>query len=153
MPNWCSNRVEITGPADDAAQLRTLMTTAESSFDFNAIIPMPKEYDDASVSDAERELKYGHPDWYSWSWENWGTKWNSDRAQWPSKVDSAEPDLVLVAQFDTAWDPPFPIIFALSERFPSLTLRLSYFEPDLSFSGFVSVKAGAVLADHERDWD
>jgi len=151
MPNWCSNRVEITGPADDADHLRELMTTAESSFDFNAIIPMPVEYDNTSVSDEVRELKYGHPDWYSWALENWGTKWNSDQAQWLSTAEPQEPDLVHVVYFDTAWGPPFPIIFALSERFPSLILRLSYCEPDLRFGGFVSVKAGEVLANRETE--
>lgn len=151
MPNWCSNRVEITGPEDDAAQLRTLMTTADCNFDFNAIIPMPQEYDDTSVSNEERQLKYGHPDWYEWSCENWGSKWNSDRAEWLSTANSAEPELVQVAYFDTAWDPPFPVIFALSERFPALILRLSYFEPDMGFGGFVTVKAGEVLADHEYE--
>lgn len=56
MPNWFHNVLQIIGPADDALALRTMMTTTESDFDFNAILPMPAAVrDDASHEPQERE--------------------------------------------------------------------------------------------------
>lgn len=51
-------------------------------------------------------------DWYQWSIDNWGTKWNSWGFCWH---DDDNPD-VLTFQFTTAWCPPGPIFAALEEK-------------------------------------
>ncbi len=40
MPNWCENQVHITGSKKDVAKLQALIG---DTFDFNALIPMPKD--------------------------------------------------------------------------------------------------------------
>jgi hypothetical protein len=64
MPNICHNTLEITGPQADADELRTLVTTAESAFDFNAVLPQPKEIAESlrySLAEQAWAVKYG--DW------------------------------------------------------------------------------------------
>jgi hypothetical protein len=60
----CECVLDITGPQADADALRRLVTTAESEFDFNAILTMPVELQAAEPSGVATEawlLKYG--DW------------------------------------------------------------------------------------------
>jgi hypothetical protein len=202
MPNWCRNILYVTGHEADALQLRALMTTTDSKFDFNAVLPMPIEVQAASASsdadiawqlkygdwvDTEDEygptryssrdeaevaarqaiptfdhladhaqeclIRFGSRDWYSWAVDNWGTKWNSSYACWMSPARAAQRDAAQVAFFDTAWAPPVPVILALSSRFPNLTLRLSFFEPDLCFEGFLTAVAGDEIASKCADYD
>jgi hypothetical protein len=60
----CECVLDIIGPQDDADALRRLVTTAESDFDFNAILTMPAELQAVEPSWVANEawlLKYG--DW------------------------------------------------------------------------------------------
>ena len=57
--------------------------------------------------------KYGACDWYKWSCENWGTKWNACDVC----IDESSEDSVLIT-FNTAWDPPYPIYEKIAELFP-----------------------------------
>lgn len=66
----------------------------------------------------EAELEaIGFRDWYDWSVENWGTKWNAYDAE---KVEEN------VLLFRTAWSPPVPVILELSRRFPGVSIRLDF---------------------------
>ena len=57
--------------------------------------------------------KYGAKDWYEWSIQNWGTKWNACNTQ---INDMNEPNIY----FDTAWSPPLPVINELSKKYPEV---------------------------------
>ena len=60
----CGCGLDIIGPKKVADALRRLVTTAESAFDFNAIVPMPSGLRTVEPSDVANEawlLKYG--DW------------------------------------------------------------------------------------------
>ena len=78
----------------------------ENDFDFNNIIPMPKNIFRGNLG-REEEEKYGKNNWYDWSIENWGTKWNSVGTRVELKDGS------LYYTFDTAWDCPREIVNAL----------------------------------------
>lgn len=43
MPNWTSNEVRIEGSADDIRKIRDFVKSDESAFDFDRIVPMPKD--------------------------------------------------------------------------------------------------------------
>ena len=64
--------------------------------------------------------KLGHADWYNWSIENWGTKWNAY---------SCEFDFPTI-KFETAWALPDPIIQKLSETFPDAWMLVEYADED-----------------------
>lgn len=195
MPNWCQNTVYLFGDAGTARELRQLMTTPTSKFDFNQLLPMPEnlyrsdsspltriawelKYGDWTtitqrygpsdfdsreealaaarssgnweivdlqsralkqstfdeLADAAQEciLKYGALDWHDWALETWGTKWAAFRSGWMSPLRAMKREAEQVAYFDTAWDPPYPVLVALSERFPSLTLRVEFCQEDVS---------------------
>jgi hypothetical protein len=57
----------------------------------------------------------GFYDWYDWSIENWGTKWNSYRFAVNYEVEGE-----LSFCFDTAWSFPIPIFTKLAEMFPNI---------------------------------
>ena len=84
-------------------------------FDFNAVIPMPPHSDTffatGGLGDEERK-KYGKNNWYDWSNEHWGTKWNSSEARLVSEDEDS-----LEYWFDTAWGSPVPVIEELARKF------------------------------------
>lgn len=63
----------------------------------------------------EKNIKdHGYPNWYDWSYDHWGTKWNA--------YDQTEPVLApdgksVTYQFNTAWDTPTPVLQALVDKY------------------------------------
>lgn len=71
------------------------------------------------TEDEEAILKeIGHRNWYSWSNENWGTKWNACSAQVSDKKISKG---YVEISFDTAWAHPMPVFHKMFEMFPKLS--------------------------------
>lgn len=60
---------------------------------------------------ARREKEYGALNWYDWSYNNWGTKWNSYEVRY-----IAHNETTLVVKIETAWDTPRGIWDALEEQ-------------------------------------
>ena len=116
MPNWCWNRVAVSGSEEDMKKLKEHVSSEESEFDFDKIIPMPK--------DINRRRSYRR---YDWSRENWGTKWNSSDVSVKSMSDTDA-----VYTFLTAWSPPEPIILKLRELYPDINVSAFFDEPDPS---------------------
>ena len=111
MPNHTQNYLTICFKDRISRDtFRQLIQGAESDFDFNTIIPMPKYIYKGNLGTEERE-KYGSDNWYDWSYENWGTKWNA----YSIEVESQE-DTTLFLDFCTAWSPPVPILEHLWEK-------------------------------------
>ena len=120
MPNWTYNNVQFIGKTEDnVKQLQTMLKSDDNEFDFNNVIPMPNELSD-TVSGSENakpewqkeqskklKAKYGADNWYDWSINNWGTKWNACNTE----VELNEN--VLNYTFETAWDAPREIVRAL----------------------------------------
>ena len=67
--------------------------------------------------------KYGYYDWYSWSVENWGTKWNAC----VSCVDWVDDGWV---EFVTAWVVPMPIIKKIMKDNPNCEIRIVWSDED-----------------------
>ena len=65
--------------------------------------------------------RYGERDWYDWSIENWGTKWNAG----DTVVDS---DII---EFQTAWSTPIPVFVELSKRLEDTTIAVDYADEDI----------------------
>ena len=60
----------------------------------------------------------GHRNWYDWSAENWGTKWNACH----SEIDDAGIAYgYLEISFQTAWAEPLPVFQKLFELFPQIS--------------------------------
>jgi len=106
MPNWTENNVLFVGKKKQLKTLKNMLKSKDNDFDFNNIVPMPKNIFRGNLG-REEEEKYGKNNWYHWSINNWGTKWNS--------VDTRveENGSTLSYNFMTAWDCPREIVNAL----------------------------------------
>ena len=75
--------------------------------------------------------EYGADNWYNWSVENWGVKWNSSDVSFDGGEDW------LRFEFMTPWGPPEGICAKLRELFPDLDISWFYKEPGMQISGWL----------------
>jgi len=168
MPNWCDNQVRINGPKKEIEKFVKLIGKKEPNFDFNLFIPYPDEFkkldDEAKNWEKEaeefrrqgKEVDYSkqpsdgyNQGGYQWCIQNWGTKWNVEKeCEWDN---TDERGIKLI--FQTAWSPPEPVISAISEKFPKLTLTLEYESLESSYAGYYVAKAGDVLEESCYEFD
>ena len=106
MPNWTQNHVAFEGSKEKIIELKELFASDERVFDFNKILPMPEESDDFKKDGSlnSEDMDKGN-NWYAWSIQNWGTKWNAVDGH--LDVDNGER---LEYSFRTAWDAPRGVI-------------------------------------------
>ena len=78
------------------------------------------EYLKMGLQAIKNQKKYGNADWYEWSCQNWGTKWNAYNVN----VDGN------TVYFQTAWSNVLLFIKKLSKRFPLITFRYSWADED-----------------------
>lgn len=135
MPNWCYQKLEISGePKQLNKLLKKIEVTKneatdvddETPFSFDNVIPMPKHL-------------HNNQGWYDWRVTNWGTKWqprinNDSVSEWESGS--------IHFDFDTAWSPPYPIIEALVKEFKKLEFHWEYYEESYEFWGIHNFKGG-----------
>jgi hypothetical protein len=143
MPNWCSNRVHISGSTTDVAAFMALIrgeSGDENTFSFQAILPCPEELHKPIPSVGittefrdERYQKYGYTDWYDWQVYNWGTKWDASSTY----LDYADEGSACW-EFQTAWSPPQGIYDELSRRFPDLSISWFFDEPGMQIAGYLN---------------
>jgi hypothetical protein len=163
MPNHVSNKLMFECADSEYEETKAkfdlvvqLMKTEDNDFDFNALIPYPKEYQWADEARA-KALKEG-VDWskapkdgfngggYEWRVANWGTKWNA--------YDVCVKTYGEIT-FQTAWDTPTPIFQALSSKFPDITFRVEYADEEWGRNcGIASWKAGKELGNlDDTTWE
>ena len=66
---------------------------------------------------------YGNDNWYDWSNDNWGTKWDTSDVEMRRYSDTE-----LAYEFDTAWCPPEGVFGELVNQFPKLEFSLEWHE-------------------------
>lgn len=81
-------------------------------------------------------LIYGHLDWYDWSRDNWGTKWNACDCY----VGESE------IEFSTAWNNVAALMAVLSEQHPDYEFYYEYADEDTGYQvGNIRLKGGEVI--------
>ena len=149
MPNWVSNLMVLR--PEDAKALTPFLTEEDNGagemdarLDFEKIIPMPEtvysgdtgfgvEWHPKGMTLEEYRAKYPDGDWYKWSINNWGTKWNACHCSWTPPAEG-EPYGILT--FDTAWSLPLPIFNKLYED-NKVNFQLYFVEESHAFIGAV----------------
>ena len=130
MPNWCENEVTVVARTEDQIkEFKEYVTAGKCEFSFEAIVPMPENVKDTTYNHLGPNAD---PNWYDWSIENWGTKWDTNDVQ---VVDEYE-DFIIYS-FDTAWSPPEPICAALRDKFPDLNISWFYRESGMEIAGYL----------------
>ena len=83
---------------------------------------------------------YGFKDWYDWSINNWGTKWNAKMTEIQGNV----------IYFETAWDDVRCLIFELSKQYPDYSFEFEYSNEDIGVGcGSAEFQDGEVIRDCE----
>tara|TARA_Y100000593_G_scaffold48521_1_gene91624 strand:- start:939 stop:1442 length:504 start_codon:yes stop_codon:yes gene_type:complete len=156
MPNWVDNTTKILGGRkavkDCLARISGVEEyvggkTGENLFDFDKIKPMPEKVRDTNPSEA---LEKGNRDnWYDWSVDNWGTKWNSSNSDIVNRFDDGDIYVVEI-NYQTAWSMPLPIWDELAKQYPKLEFRHKFDEEMQHFYGVAVYKNGKL--NEERSW-
>ena len=152
MPNWCSNRVTVSGTEEDISKISDIFSDTKSIF--NRIIQspdwkrLPNEKGQFPKLERMKNPKtgevmwetYNFPDgknddrWYEWNITNWGTKWDITAKQVEFNYEDSEQ---LEMEFETAWSPPEEICYRLREMFQDLTISWFYDEPGMQSAGYL----------------
>lgn len=136
MPNHVRNVVSFTGK--DVYSIIDLVNT-DDQFDFEKIIPMPDDIVRGNLSSEDMQKSNGK-NWYNWSIDNWGTKWNA--------YDSDFGGTGVI--FSTAWSCPMPVFEKLSAMFPETTIYVEYADEDLGFNvGTLTFLGGKLIESEE----
>lgn len=86
--------------------------------------------------------KYGATDWYDWSIEHWGTKWNS--------CNTMVSEDGKTVWFDTAWAPSTEAISKFAKMHPDLEITHEFAEEQMGFySGMMEYKDGKMVENTE----
>jgi len=163
MPNWCENRVTISGDDEDIVKFRELMEGpdhhgTESIFSFNRLIPMPIELIDTTspptiketqtecdthntgenhcIAVTQNTVDVLREKYGAYDWYSWATNFWGTKWQ-PTEVELDADTDCLVYRFDTAWGPPEGIWTAIQEQFPKLHIMWFYDEPGMQFCGYL----------------
>lgn len=133
MPNWVTNKGTITADKQTIDFIVDKITSGNSNFDFNNIIPEPTRKEDCDPKYYATEENHLQPseckpwfNWYDWHYDYWGTKWNACDA-WTYRPS----DNVLMISFETAWCFPSPIWERLAQDYPTAIFNVDFADEDL----------------------
>ena len=117
MPNWCSNRATITGPAPVIKEITEILNQDGSPL-LQWMVPRP----------------IAETDWYNWNIHNWGTKWDICDVYFENQ---AEEDSIEFS-FCSAWAPPVEAFETWAINDGRVQFNLEYWEPGCGFVGSLS---------------
>ena len=121
MPNWCDNRLAVSGPPVSVMEAVRLVEGPERKLDFERLLPTPRDLlDDAGQLTSDAPMRF--PDWYSWRLEHWGVKWNASDVVRQGYGRTGK----VRYRFFTPYGPPTEFLDHLSALYPRLTMRLTF---------------------------
>jgi hypothetical protein len=146
MPNWCENKMTVRHT--DPYMLKRARDAWMKHEFLNEFIPIPHELkivsgrvgaDDAPdqvllvAQQVSNKDKYGYTDWYTFSVNEWGTKWDigyhKDEDNAPYNENQAE----FTVRYNSAWSPPEAACFKLVAM--GFDITNYYYEPGMGFCG------------------
>lgn len=133
----------------------------EEDLTFNTIVPMPEschiDLQGAILPDgrAGRDLLYSDEQWYGWSCNHWGTKWDMCNEDTPeafkaelTRIEAqAEGSAQFILYFKTAWGTPMPFLKAAAKQHPYVVLNFGCEEESGAFFGEIILQGEAVLEE------
>ena len=174
MPNWCYNRMNVTGDREslvklteaitrkhDSSLAETTMGVEQVDYDLSVLFPIPDELritamffstetDDPEYQELLKKYeankeKYGHTTWYDWCINNWSTKWSPRIEEWT--INDYPNGSEIYAYYETAWSPADGLIREVSKQFPTLLFTVSSDEEGRSFSCVMAFSKGEMVAE------
>jgi len=92
----------------------------------------------------ELMTKYGVDNWYDWSLEYWGCKWDASS-------DETWEDVEDYVDFSTAWSPPEAFIEALSKKHPEELIAVEW-EEEQGFGQVYIIQNGNII-EVKEEWN
>jgi hypothetical protein len=171
MPNWCENKLTITGPEKARFAFRHRVrgvgpryktSKAELEYDakhpkgkieaepapirifqFHSLVPVPQYLQERTYGGEEEAREMGLLD--SPGPDFAGHDWEVENwsCKWgASGAQCNETESQLIYTFDTPWAPPLNFLMKASLLFPELTFRIDFQEPNMCFAGFAVIVNG-----------
>lgn len=159
MPNWCYNDLRLGGDPDEIREYLYVVAghaepydyEIEGEFDLTRVCPMPevlRETTFGGTNDEEEQKEWdrlsdlaeaetGHRNWYTWAYENWGTKWS------PEVTDLYDRSVL----FHSAWCPPDELIRRSSEMYPNIVFTMRSTEESMAFVCVSIFRGGKQVAE------
>ena len=173
MPNWVSTTLTVKGSEEE---IKRFADGIKDSKILESYFPCPTEQRDTvsgSFGDEEKmaELrkqqesniaKYGHKDWYDWSYDNWGTKWGDCDTDMSEPMAFSDGSWEVQTRYMTAWGPADAGFLKVSAMFPTLLFTFDYDEEAGFFAGTQAMHNGESVFESmyepceyegEIDWD
>lgn len=160
MPNWCKNKLTITGSADHLQKFDTAFKGYQAAWKnlkpkgkdycLNALYPVPKEIIEIGFTlddsdDKAKELYQLHKkDGYDWCIENWSVKWDCDIELFLAFENSYE------YRFLSPWNSPFNWALEVSKKWPNIQIALTFYEPGVVCAGESVYKNGEIIQEIEH---
>jgi hypothetical protein len=129
MPNWCENRIKISGSTE---KINKLWEEVESDGLLNTLRPQPNNLEEYENID--------------WRLQNWGTKWEVN-TQDLCVEDNGDGTSDIYGDFDSAWSPPIEAYIAFNEADNGCEVEGWYSEFGCDYCGLYNVREGDVYCD------
>ena len=139
MPNWCNNTFELVAPKEKVREFESFLNEKNGKDWFDFFLPCPPELKDGGAVSFHDEPKpdlvekYGASDWYTWSVNNWGCKWNCDAQDW-NVDDYDDENLSIKFWFDSPWGPPTELYNFIDAQ-DDLNVFANFHEEGMAFVG------------------
>lgn len=153
MPNWVSTTLTVRGSEEE---IKRFTDGIKDSKILESYVPCPTELhetvagsvgtDKAEEHRQQQEsniAKYGHKDWYDWSYDNWGTKWGDCDTDISEPMAFSDGSWEVQARYMTAWGPADAGFIKVSAMFPTLLFTFDYDEEAGFFAGTQAIHNGA----------
>lgn len=155
MPNWCYQRMLVTGDDKEISRfIGAIKEDEPDKYDMNKLVPLdPRatairkstnqdgetiEYSVFAERNEDGFDGYGH------ALEVWGSKWGA------CSIRIDEPtERPLDLRFDSAWGPADQLIRQISGQFPTLTFGICFTEESDAFAGWLVFRNNELVAEGE----
>ena len=129
MPNWCENRIRISGSTE---KINKLWEKVESDGLLNTLRPQPNNLEEYENID--------------WRLQKWGTKWEVN-TQDLCVEDNGDGTSDIYGDFDSAWSPPLEAYIAFNKMNNGCEVEGWYSEFGCDYCGLYNSREGDVYCD------
>ena len=166
MPNWVYNSLTIHDTMDNLKKISENLSKSyktyysdnpkneikeeiyESKFSFWNVIKPDDKILNKYFTTCDSIGMADPNNWYHWNVNNWGCKWDAGSVE----VDLNEKDKCLYYHFDTAWNPPIPVIKELAKQYPTASISFGY-EEETGWGGEMDFEKGELVHEEEYEAD
>lgn len=139
MPNWCLNKIKISGDKNNRRRVSQIIEKLHEQDDNEIGLLESLVGREPTISGED----YNNGGWYDSNINYWGTKWDLT----DNDFIFEETDDSIYLEFDTAWSPPLEFCELLSKKY-GVSVKIKYIEPGMAISGIFEVNdKGEILRD------